>query len=269
MPIVKFVHPGQEVLPKAGMSIEQGIFDDERETRGIRYWNNEQHHCRKYLISKGKHRSSAEEEDSEGFLTFWGEWEPQSRFKKLDAPTNRHPKYLHKPFLLKGSTGRHNTDPFVFGKRFWYTNCHQENYRFLRGLPIGSMILFGTQYNNRFALDTVFVVKDGYSPYQYIVKHKRDPAIFPEQLQIATLDHGDMAANHLQLGDLRFYRGKSPCDGAPFSFVPCGPSGAYEEAGEREEGHARIELDCAAFGLPENSEGCAQVRNQDVLNLWK
>lgn len=151
-------------------------------------------------------------DDIDGILSFWGEWEPQSQFRQLD---NGPPWYAHTPFIVEGSTGKHNTDPFVCGATFWFTNCKQLTRPFLRGLSPGSLILFGTECKRfqRFALDTVFVVGGRFTPDQYAER----PAIFPKQLRLATLDHCSVAYKP----DLVFYRGRTPAAGRPFSFVPC------------------------------------------------
>lgn len=42
--------------------------------------------------------------------------------------------------------GVHNTDPFVFGENFYYTNCKQQRfYRILRTLNNGSIIIYGSE----------------------------------------------------------------------------------------------------------------------------
>ena len=118
--IVEFIHPGQEFLPPARSTKDRVIWDDDRRLSGIRSWNNEKHHKRKFLISNGMYRTSPDGMDVSGRLTLWGEWEPQSQFRKLFDPP---PSYVHDPLLEECSTGRHNTDPFVFGREFWFTTA--------------------------------------------------------------------------------------------------------------------------------------------------
>lgn len=215
--IVEFIHPGQEFCPRKGVSDHRAIWNDDG-VSGLRCWNKQpEKHKRKFLISRGLSRNSADGKDVESLLTCWGEWEPQSRFRELSDPP---PFFVHEPFLVRdsASAGTHNTDPFIFGREFWFTNCHQSRYPFLRTLSCGSLILFGTGYDGgrTFALDTVFVVGDRFTPEQY----RENPAMWPEQLRLATLNHDQLAQNPKNEG-LVFYRGKRPVDGRPFSFIPC------------------------------------------------
>ena len=54
--------------------------------------------------------------------------------------------------------GLHNTDPFIFGDRFLYSNCKQATSTRLRSLGRGSVIAFGSHTARRWVLDTVMVV---------------------------------------------------------------------------------------------------------------
>ena len=60
---------------------------------------------------------------------------------------------------------RQNTDPWVFGNSFLYSNCKQltprGNPSALQGLSRGSLVLFGSSTGGRFVIDTVFVVAEG------------------------------------------------------------------------------------------------------------
>jgi hypothetical protein len=100
--IVEFIHPGREFCPRARSLEDRVIWDDDKRLNGLRLWNNENQHKRKFLLSKGKCRNSPDGQDVDSLLTFWGEWEPQSRFQKLvDDPP---PFYVHTPLLLEGTT---------------------------------------------------------------------------------------------------------------------------------------------------------------------
>jgi hypothetical protein len=269
--IVELIHPGQEFCPGSRSSADRVIWDDGKRLGGLRLWNNEKQHKRKFLLSKGKCRSSLYGQDFDRVLTFWGEWEPQSRFRKLvDGPGL--PSYIHTPVFLEGSGGKHNTDPFVFGTEFWFTNCQQPRYPFLRALPVGSLIIFGTAYKRGFALDTVFVVGERITPAQY---HDH-PAVCPYLLRLVTLDHLNMAQRPENQG-LVFYRGKRPADGKPFSFVPC----RLAENADIIQGHDRVILSYKEFDLLWGkksffSQGCgrlnrgAQAVSEDaILKFWK
>lgn len=104
-------------------------------------------------------------------LRAWGEWEPESKLI-LEFNTNsgpHHPSRLWKPYWIPKDTYRclHNTDPFIFGECFLYSNCGQlpRNKRGLKHLAPGSVIAFGSKVNSEpeWALDTVFVVRDSFA----------------------------------------------------------------------------------------------------------
>jgi hypothetical protein len=266
--VIEFSHPGKQFLPsKRRLRDDRFVWCDESRSDGLRSWNNEKAHKRKFLTSRGMCRTTFAGDDIQGILSFWGEWEPQSRFRLLD---NGPPYYVHTPFIVEGSTGRHNTDPFVFGELFWFTNCKQNTRPFLKDLSPGSLILFGTEcrWRQAFALDTVFVVGDRLTLAQCAER----PAILPKQLRLATLDHPSVACNP----DLVFYSGKSPAVGKPFSFVPCRRADHFAAV----QGHERVFLDCKAFGFQNPGAGtvCTRLMRSElttdgiseakVVNFW-
>ena len=262
--IVEFSHPGTEFRPGGKPKKDRAICDDETCTSGLRCWNSESSHKRKFLISRGWMRDAADGKDISALLTFWGEWEPQSRFKKLSSITQkatkeaaRLPAYVHEPLLLASSVGTNNTDPFVFGRDFWFTNCKQKKNPFLTLLAIGSLILFGSEYDRGFALDTIFVVGKRFSPMQYLKRR----TICPEQLRLATLDHNDLARK--SPSDI-FYRGKIPSDGKPFSFIPC----KRADSPDAVQGHDRVLLCYEKFGLqkPGARTVCTTLMNSERLS---
>ena len=108
-----------------------------------------------------------------GKLRAWGEWEAESRVIPAFEPPNRgphDPRYLWEPYWVPKNTyrGLHNTDPFIFGDCFFFSNCGQlaRNKRGLKHLDVGSVIAFGsgqTIHNERkWVLDTVIVVADSF-----------------------------------------------------------------------------------------------------------
>jgi len=185
--IIQFFHPGQE----------HG-FDRGNPYKGLLLKNwNQSPHKRKFVLNDGCYVENGEKRD--GKLLFWCEWEPPSSVKELKLQTDSehglNPKFLHFPFLppdeqikvyqektfqnscqnpdCKGGCTNEggnaqknkiesyqNTDPFVFGDCFIYAICRQDM-KSLRALEPGSLILFGSRVNLRFAIDTVLVVKDG------------------------------------------------------------------------------------------------------------
>lgn len=76
---------------------------------------------------------------------------------------SEQPLHIHQPFISLEREGIQNTDPFIFGDCFVYSNCLQ-SLRRMRSLPDGTLILFGSEIpingQDAFVLDTVFVVRD-------------------------------------------------------------------------------------------------------------
>jgi hypothetical protein len=122
-------------------------------------WNTGEHR-RKFLRSNGRY-VARDEVLGEGMLVFWGEWEAPSYVKS--RPKNGSlPRFLHEPVweYPEDSAPRQNTDPWVFGDCFRYSNCKQQSQTALRKLARGSLILFGSTLDGNFVVDTVFVVRD-------------------------------------------------------------------------------------------------------------
>ena len=149
---VQFIHPGTECAPNQQADLVP--------------WNHGDHR-RKFLCNPGWYMDG--ERLVSDALTFWGEWEPQSRITRIDNPKEDRclPHVIHRPVLdlnepVIDSTGcRQNTDPFVFHERFLYRCCHQIKNGIqtqLAHLLPGSIVLFGSCVNGLFAIDTVFVV---------------------------------------------------------------------------------------------------------------
>ena len=155
--IVQFPHPGGEHVPK----------DDEMG------WNHGLHR-RKFLINSGTTVDRLGTSTYEGLLTFWGEWEPPSTIRHRWKHRDQFPTVLHEPYWVDREAIRNqqNTDPWVFGPRFLYSNCKQltpaGNPSSLQKLTPGSVILFGSTFHGHFVLDTVFVVAEALTIYRPI-----------------------------------------------------------------------------------------------------
>lgn len=182
---------------------------------GVRFWNSEPTHFRKFLSNSGRFLRSLGANDEKGDLLFWGEWEPQSGFTLTGLSGKLKPNAIHEPFISMKGEGVHNTDPFVFGADFYYSNCKQKR-NHMNILSEGDLILFGTEYDEGFALDTVFIVKEGISAPEYLIT----PSQYPLILRQATLDLDERYQTN---PDLRLYTGlmhsKNPK--GPFCFIPC------------------------------------------------
>jgi hypothetical protein len=146
---VQFLHPGAEHTPKS-------------KNDNFIPWNTE-NHKRKFIKNPGQYLENNCPRNSD--LVFWGEWEPQSEVIQRFNPSNStYPKYLYQPYysIPLNKQGLQNTDPFIFGDQFHYVCCQQAKktgFTQLRFLDKGSVILFGSCLNQKFVLDTVFVVE--------------------------------------------------------------------------------------------------------------
>lgn len=154
---IQFPHPGQE----------------QTYARGCKWSCNGYPHRRKFMQLHGKWideitwRSGGNGTKCCAPLWAWGEWEPESkRLCKLNASDQQYPNHLWEPYYIHkpNCRGLHNTDPFVFGDKFLYSNCRQTSIPGLRQLDRGSVIAFGSgkQVNGerKWMLDTVLVVND-------------------------------------------------------------------------------------------------------------
>ncbi len=166
--LVQFPHPGFEYSPAE--RVRYSLIPGARKSdgTGLMGWKDEgSPHNRKYLRARGAvMRGPDGPIEVDVTLGFWGEWEPPSRWVRIEGPiAPGHPSVIHDP-LLPGlrPKGRHqNTDPLVFGDAFHYTNC-RIHLRPMQGLEPGSIILFGRSGNvggeRKFALDACLVIDE-------------------------------------------------------------------------------------------------------------
>ena len=223
---VQFIHPGGEHEP---------------DSPDGRSWNTDPHR-RKFLLRPGRALAAREGKLIPSDLVFWGEYEPPTRLvKSYPAPVPDGPRFLfapapvpfqpHDPPLM-------NTDPFVFGDRFFYSICKQNNKHgptAMQHLARGSVILFGSgRQRSRFVVDTVFVVAGCVDWNLADYRGKLKEAVPPEYFH-ATLEP---IAYEMQVRDLspsqtfRLYFGatpEKPVEGM-FSFFPCLPA---DQGGKR------------------------------------
>ena len=159
---VQFPHPGTEHDIKSGSDWNKNV--------------NNRPHRRKFMQFSGKWI----EEDGKkggGDLWAWGEWEAESILKREFKDVGVYeegsalPRYLWEPEYAVRSNydGLHNTDPFIFGESFLYSNCKQRTTKTnkatnLQNLERGSVIVFGSgkgvEGERKWMLDTVFVVSE-------------------------------------------------------------------------------------------------------------
>ena len=206
--VVQFPHPGAEHVLDSGSRMP---------------WNTGRH-GRKFLRSAGRSvgpQGRARTTD----LVFWGEWEAPSRIVGRWPQEGHLPRELHVPIWERPPppSYRQNTDPWVFGETFRYSNCKQLTYRqnpsALQTLTPGSVIFFGSRLFGEFVLDTVFVVKDAVPYYPH------DPPETDEAFRVCTIESliTDGCADY----PFALYRGATFEDPVAdmFSFAPCRDAG--------------------------------------------
>ncbi len=251
--IIQFSHPGKELEIKRESKKNGLSYIFNTANTGFRFWNNENDHKRKFLKHQGwylenKNKISFDPTPKKSELCFWGEWEPQSEFEltgNLYSLQPSLPHAVHKALFSMRGIGRHNTDPFVFGEHFYYTNCKQKQTGKglkMLSLPTHSIILFGSEKNKTdFVIDTVFVVETS----ETVKDYKTHPNNYPNILQKATIDlNGGLANWH------RLYQGKmydfnnhySMEKPHTFCFFPC-------KVDCKSTGFERPVIDWRKFGL--------------------
>lgn len=154
----------------------------------IRKWNADRSHYRKFILDSGIYLKSKTDIPNNGELLFWGEWEGYSWFNPFGHHLNNfYPNGYHEPFHNITNRGPQNTDPYVFGDRFYYATCRQKGQ--MCRLDKYSLILFGTpDEKGFFLLDTVFVV-DKYEISENVKVNKA--ANYSEVYKEETLDQLD------------------------------------------------------------------------------
>lgn len=102
--LAQLPHPGLEHTPERGSEV-------------MGWHHRDGAHRRKFLKSLERWRDATGRKHS-GDLTFWGEWEPQSRIiHQWPDTVDGAPRFLHEPFwcVLGDARWLNNTEPFVFG----------------------------------------------------------------------------------------------------------------------------------------------------------
>lgn len=272
--IIQFSHPGKELEIKQ-KSRKNGLsYIFNAANTGFRFWNNENDHKRKFLKHQGwylenKNKVSFDTTPKKAELCFWGEWEPQSEFMLTGNQFSSQPTLphaVHKAMFSTRGIGRHNTDPFVFGEHFYYTNCKQKQKgigKKLLNLPNLSIILFGSEKNKTdFVIDTIFVVDKS----ETVASYKTHPTIYPKILREATIDiNGGLANWH------KLYKGKmydfskhyTVAEPYTFCFFPCKVDCDIK-------GFERPVIDWKKFGLqkPGAYTLVKEINNFSETNFW-
>lgn len=238
--VVQFMHPGSEHCP------------DKRKKNTNTYAWNFRDHKRKYLEVSGTYVNS-DDVCIKDTIYFWGEWEPTSEVRRIDSlkKSNRLPQFIHTPFLdttfktypkysVEGKDPskihRQNTDPFVYGEHFIYSHCKQENYKDMRNLAPGSLILLGSSSDSRtdnacFMLDTVFVIKEGF-PYNSATANSALEGKIPSFYdKIMGFEDWDSTIEEICYHGVNYH--EKHLFGGMYSFSPCKPGKEGQEGFER------------------------------------
>lgn len=268
---VQFMHPGGEHKPDGMTPTGEAMKD----------WNTGEHK-RKFLCNRGEYLTEPGASPQTDDLVFWAEWEPPSTVMHYtDGAVPDRPRYVYHPYYIAPPENIivRNSDPFVFGDRFLYSNCQHMTKRGptrMRYLDRGSVLLFGS-YKKKpgFVLDTVFVVDCwvDYDLLDYNDTLDRKITETFENVTLATLKHeAEEAAKTEPMRNpnvsLRLYYGATPqhpVDGM-FSFFPCRP---YAEG---DKGFARptIRMEGKITDTLTQSRKCTYEANPDkVCSWWK
>ncbi len=190
-------------------------------------------HQRKFLEFHGAW-TDAEGQTHPDELHAWGEWEAESvKVSQLEAPGNdsrQFPSSLWRPHYTARADFEelHNTDPFIFGDHFVYSNCAQRRGsrgpgKTLKQLARGSLVVFGSCVDNEWVLDTVFVVA---ASVDYRAESmKEDVAgLVPQEFIDVTAE--PIVWNESPDLALRLYTGATPSEPVDdmFSFFPAAQS---------------------------------------------
>jgi hypothetical protein len=257
---VQFIHPGSEHKPDSAAG---------------RSWNTEDHR-RKFLTQTGRYLTALDAKPTASNLVFWGEYEPPTRLvKSFEKPIADGPQYIFAPAPIAfhpNDPPLMNTDPFVFGDRFFYSICKQNNKHgptAMQRLARGSVILFGSgRHRSQFVVDTVFVVAD-YVDWNLSNYRQRLAGVVPPEYFHSTLEPiaYEMKVRNLSPSQtFRLYISatvEKPYEGM-FSFFPCRPAkdGAVK-------GFARPAIRCSGIITDNLTQGQRMNSMADVATVQK
>jgi hypothetical protein len=177
-----------------------------------------QRHGRKFLQMPGEAvKSRNSRPQTYPNLYFWGEHEAPTVSTSLVVPKGAKdlPASVDQPLLPMpvARNGNLNTDPFVYCGPFRYSNCQQLSKtgakRCTQTLTNGDLILFGSQLDGEFVLDTCLVVDSAMPLSSY-----RNGVLPGSLFDVMTL-------RLLPYLPYTVYEGACWSRRSPFSFVPC------------------------------------------------
>jgi len=237
-------------------------------------FSNDHAHQRKFLQFPGVWIEEGGQSHSDE-LWAWGEWEAESEkvreLNRLASGDRRLPSAVWRPRYVPrvDYDELHNTDPFIFGERFLYSNCAQRRGargpgKSLKQLDRGSVIVFGSCVSNEWVIDTVFVVADS---HDYHAASMRDDVAGLVPQAFVDVTTGPLVRNEDPALDLTLYEGATPDArvGGMFSFFP-----AIRSGGDTGFERPRIDLPSKYFKQTK-CQGYKQTCNlpvEELREIW-
>lgn len=239
-------------------------------------------HTRKFIQAKGEYIDpSSNKIKSNDKVSFWGEWEANSSFEKFTKKqTTGYPIAKHTISNIDNKQPpfkAHNTDPYVFDRSFFYSNCKQKTKQnstsVLRNLDQGSIILFGSRINFKFCIDTVFVVKNIHHLTISNGKGEFDPEIKLSKRYIKSVIKPIIPSAPLPLDFKKthytVYTGATIEDPLVinnqkiFSYIPCSIPTSHPNGFKRPEIQHEVITDKLSQGFKKEI-----LKNSAILEVW-
>jgi len=262
-------HPGQELIIRyknCNKYKDDYKFNNNSINEGIRYWNRYDAHKRKFIESYGKYVDNFVEKSAT--LYFWGEYEGFSEFELLQWENKgnywEQPCAIHKPFFFNQKINKQNTDPFIFGDNWYYAICKKNK---LKNIQNNDIILFGSEFgskdNEKFYLDTLFVVKQSLSS---II----DKTLYDDIYIESTLTR--IGINSCSKGNLPIHTAQNfSNNNSIFSFFPATIDKNSESFGKRPHFDADF-MEKLGLQKPGARTGCKSrklTESENIIDIWK
>lgn len=258
--VVKLLHPGRERVVHARSSNRDHQMD----------WGLSKYgHQRKFLTCEGRYIHEIGQKPVPGQIMFWGEWEPPSLYKKYSCSHSLdigYPYYVHTPLIRKLEKGKDvlNTDPYVFGRIFYYSCCQQKRLLARHGLSENSIILFGSCLGDQFILDTVFVVDKQPAKAKDLTKTAQEAILAPFSRVCQKTD----APGCGNTDGSEMFQGKmwSDSNTTMFSFFPCQP--AKHNMGFKRPAIKFLRKELNWSDTQKQGFACVELETIEVNKLW-
>ncbi|MCL2369926.1 MAG: hypothetical protein FWC80_01675 [Firmicutes bacterium] len=286
--IVQFPHPQSEYKPNKHNKL---IGKDKKHTA----WklNN---HCRRFIKTVGSYVDGKDNLKTSD-ICFWGEFEGVNVITDISssAETEKHPHFLHTPCYVKlkdydnvfGNENKsyQNTDPYVFGNSFMYSNCKMTGQ--MRELAKGSIIIFGGLIKGEWCVDTVFVVEERLEKRinslddakkmlddkvisQEFYETTLAPIFFQTENDNNTRKCGSCSSSpksNTSRPEIIIYKGATYDNqiNDMYSFFPCKP---YNNSEKFSFARPQIKLDIMTPNLKQNLKYCNESDISEEYSIW-